>query len=44
MEKDGEISQDEHRDVADQIQKMTDKHINEIDTAVATKEKEIMQV
>jgi ribosome recycling factor len=43
-EKDGDISKDEHRDVADEIQKMTDAHIEEIDKALAAKEKEIMQV
>jgi ribosome recycling factor len=44
MEKDGDISKDEHRDVADEIQKLTDKHITEIDKVYAAKEKEIMQV
>jgi len=43
-EKDGEISKDEHRDVADEIQKLTDQHISEIDKVLAGKEKEIMQV
>lgn len=43
-EKDGEISKDEHRDVADEIQKLTDDHIGEIDKVLAAKEKEIMQV
>ncbi len=44
LEKDGDISKDEHRDIADEIQKMTDKHITEIDKVYAAKEKEIMQV
>lgn len=44
MEKDNDISKDEHRSMADEIQKMTDKHISEIDKLFATKEKEIMQV
>jgi ribosome recycling factor len=43
-EKDGEISKDAHRDVADEIQKLTDRHIGEIDKVLAGKEKEIMQV
>lgn len=43
-EKDGDISKDEHHSVADDIQKMTDSHIDEIDKTLATKEKEIMQV
>ncbi len=44
LEKDGEISQDEHRGLSDQVQKMTDEHIKRIDDALATKEKEILQV
>jgi ribosome recycling factor len=44
MEKDGDMSKDEHRGSADEIQKMTDKHIADIDKAYAIKEKEIMQV
>lgn len=43
-EKDGEISQDEHHSIADEIQKLTDTHISEIDKVLAGKEKEIMQV
>ncbi len=44
MEKDGEISQDEHRVWSDKVQKLTDDHIKRIDDALAQKEKEIMQV
>jgi ribosome recycling factor len=44
LEKDGEISQDEHRGLSDQAQKLTDEHIKRIDEALATKEKEILQV
>jgi len=44
QEKDGEISQDEHKRLADQIQKLTDEHIKLIDDAAAAKDKEIMQV
>ncbi len=44
MEKDGEISQDEHHAWAEDIQKMTDEHIQMVDEAAQTKEKEIMQV
>ena len=43
-EKDHEISQDEHRTVGDDIQKLTDIHISEIDATLESKEKEIMQV
>ena len=43
-EKDGDISKDEHHSIGEQIQQMTDKHIEEIDKVLAHKEKEIMQV
>ncbi len=43
-EKDGDISQDEHRRMSDEIQQMTDKHIAKVDEALASKEKEIRQV
>lgn len=41
-EKDGDISQDEHKREADVVQKMTDKIISEVDALVAAKEKEIL--
>jgi ribosome recycling factor len=44
MEKDHEMSQDEHRAWADDIQKMTDGFIETIDATLAHKEEEIMQV
>jgi ribosome recycling factor len=44
MERDSEISQDEHHLWADEIQEMTDRHIEKIDEALAQKETEIMQV
>jgi ribosome recycling factor len=44
MEKDGKISQDDHRHRSDEIQKMTDGHIKKVDETLAQKEKEIMQV
>ena len=43
-EKDHEISEDEHKRLADKIQALTDARIREIDEAVAQKEKEILQV
>jgi len=43
-EKDGEISQDEQRAWTDEIQKLTDDSIKEIDASVASKEAEILQV
>ena len=44
MEKDGEISEDEHRMWSDEIQEMTDGHTKLIDEVLAQKESEIMQV
>jgi len=44
MEKDGDISKDEHHDRATEIQEVTDKHIKKIDESLDHKEKEIMQV
>lgn len=44
MEKDHEISQDQHRQFADRIQQMTDSHVRKIDEALAAKEAEIIQV
>ncbi|WP_099866536.1 ribosome recycling factor [Pararhizobium haloflavum] len=43
-EKAGDISQDDSRQQADRVQKMTDEMISEIDRLLADKEKEIMQV
>ncbi|MGY6568072.1 MAG: ribosome recycling factor [Salinarimonas sp.] len=44
LEKDGDISQDDEKRQADQVQKATDEHVSEVDQVVAAKEKEIMQV
>lgn len=44
MEKEGGISQDDSRHKADEIQKLTDQHIKEIDDLLAAKENEIVQV
>jgi ribosome recycling factor len=44
MEKDGEISEDDHRMWSDEIQSLTDEHIKSIDIALAQKEEEILQV
>ncbi len=43
MEKEGEISQDEHHAWSEEIQSLTDDRVKEIDEALAGKEKEIMQ-
>src|SRR5919107_1605963 len=42
-EKKHEISQDEHKRLSVEVQKMTDETIKEIDSAMAAKEKEILQ-
>lgn len=44
LEKDGDISQDDHDRQAEQVQKATDQSIAEIDQALTAKEKEIMTV
>jgi ribosome recycling factor len=44
MEKDGVLSQDEHRAHEKEIQAFTDETIKRLDEALAQKEKEIMQV
>jgi ribosome recycling factor len=44
LEKDGHVSEDDVARQSDQVQKATDQTIGEIDQALASKEKEIMQV
>ena len=44
LEKDHKISQDDQHTKGDELQKLTDAHIKDIDTALHTKEQEIMQV
>ncbi len=44
FEKDGDISEDESRDMQDEVQKLTDKYIKLIDKAFADKEKAIQTV
>ena len=43
-EKDHKISQDEHRQKSDEVQKLTDRYVKQVDEALATKEKEIKTV
>ncbi len=43
-EKDGEISQDQHRKLQHDIQALTDEYIKKIDDTLAQKDKEILQV
>jgi ribosome recycling factor len=44
LEKDHKIGQDEHHKLGEELQKLTDANIKEIDAAVQGKEQEIMQV
>ena len=44
MEKGGELTEDELKKAQDEVQKMTDKFIKEIDTLLSKKEKDIMEV
>ena len=44
LAKDKEISEDDERRATDEIQKMTDKAVVDIDKIIAEKEKEIMTV
>lgn len=44
LEKDGEISKDEHHAIGEDVQKLTDEYSKKIDDAVAAKSKEILQV
>ncbi len=44
MEKDGQISEDAHREYGSEIQKLTDESVARIDESLAGKEKEILQV
>lgn len=44
LEKDHVIGEDEHRKQHDEVQKLTDKTIKEIDDALVHKESEIMQI
>jgi ribosome recycling factor len=44
LEKDGDLSKDDQERLADQVQKATDAAVEEIDQALAAKEKDILQV
>jgi ribosome recycling factor len=44
LEKDHKIGQDEHHKLGDELQKLTDAQIKDIDAALHGKEQEIMQV
>jgi ribosome recycling factor len=44
MEKDGELSQDDHHLWGDEVQSLTDDHVANIDELLETKQQDIMQV
>ena len=44
QEKDGEISQDQHRKLQTEIQHLTDEYVKKVDEILHQKEKEILQV
>jgi len=44
LEKNGEITEDEHRRLSEEVQNLTDSHIAKVDQATKEKEKEIMEV
>ena len=44
MQKDGEITEDELKVAETEIQKITDKNVEEVDKIIATKETEIMSI
>lgn len=44
LEKKGELPEDEARRAVDELQRLTDQHIKEIDALLAAKEREIMEV
>lgn len=44
LEKDGDISEDEHHRFGEEVQEMTDSFVKQIDEQLAKKEKDIMQV
>lgn len=44
LEKEGLVSQDDEKRQAELVQKATDEHVAEVDSVLAAKEKEIMQV
>jgi ribosome recycling factor len=44
MERDHELSEDEHKLWADEIQALTDKHVKTVDELLQHKDAEILQV
>ncbi|MCX5942711.1 MAG: ribosome-recycling factor, partial [Cyanobacteria bacterium] len=44
LEKDGDLSEDQSRDEQDNIQKLTDRYITEVEKHLADKEADILKV
>lgn len=44
MEKDNEISKDEHHDYSEEVQKITDDFVNLVDETIKNKEKDILKI
>ncbi len=44
LEREGELSEDDCRRAMDEVQKLTDRHVADIDAILAAKEQEIMEV
>lgn len=44
LEKDGDISEDQQRNLSDDLQKLTDDLVKKVDESLASKEKDILQV
>jgi ribosome recycling factor len=44
LEKDNEISEDEHEKLSAEVQRLTDQHIKKVDESLQSKEKEIKQI
>ncbi len=44
MKKNGELTEDDLKDAEKKLQKLTDKYVEEVDKAIAEKEKEIMSI
>lgn len=44
LEKEGTLSQDDHRKASDKVQELTDRYIKKVDESLVHKETEIMQV
>jgi ribosome recycling factor len=44
LEKEHQMSEDQHRKLAEELQKMTDDHVHEVDQLLAGKDQEIMHV